>query len=161
MELQEKAMFTKIWRIRRYRDQEAYERDDCYSESVFTGNVLLEEGIGEMWDLICGLGSPTAFSNANARLGVGDDNTAASSSQTGLLGTNTLYKGMETGYPQRSGTSVTWRAVFSGSEANFDWNEFTVDNGSGAEINMNRKVDNQGTKTSGQVWTLDLTITLS
>ena len=69
---------------------------------------------------------------------------------------------MEASYPQRSGQTVTWRAVFGSSDANFAWNEFTVASGnSDAAVNLNRKVSAQGTKASGQTWTVDLAITLS
>lgn len=157
------AHYQTRWVIRRFADDAAFARGEAFSESVIDGNLLLNEGIGTAWDLICGLGSPTAFSEANAYLGVGDSNTAESAAHTGLqASTNKLYKAVSAGYPQRSGQAVTWRAVFSGGEANFAWNEFTVANGnSDAASNLNRKVSAQGTKASGQTWTLDLTITLS
>ena len=83
----------------------------------------------------------------------------ANASDTGLVGT-TEYQPMEATYPQISGRGVTWRAVFTGTEANFDWLEFTVANGnSNAADNLNRRLSNQGTKASGQTWTADLTIT--
>jgi hypothetical protein len=56
---------------------------------------------------------------------------------------------------------VTFRSVFDGTEANWDWNEFGVDNGASAGKNLNRKVSAQGTKASGQTWTLKLDITFS
>jgi hypothetical protein len=52
--------------------------------------------------------------------------------------------------------------VFGSADANYAWQEFTVANASsGTGKNLNRKVSNQGTKASGQTWTLDLAITLS
>ena len=134
-----------------------------YQVARIDGNLLLNEGIGEMWDLICGLGTPTAFSNANARIGVGDSSTAAAATQTGLqASTNKLYKGMETSYPSRTGQTVTFRAVFGSAEANFAWNEFSIANGaSDSAINLNRLVSAQGTKASGQTWTVDVAISLS
>jgi hypothetical protein len=53
------------------------------------------------------------------------------------------------------------RSVFGSADANYAWNEFSVRNGATADKNMNRKVEAQGTKASGQTWTLDLQITLS
>ena len=151
------------WTIRRYADDEAYQRNEMYSESVVDGNALLNEGIAVIWDLACALDTPTAFSNAAAYLGVGDSSTAESAAQTGLqAASNKLYKAMEASYPSRSGQTVTWRSVFGSSDANFAWNEFTVANGnSDASVNLNRKVSSQGTKASGQTWTLDLSITFS
>lgn len=162
MNLTEAVRYSTRWLIRRYDSESAFERGESYEESEIQGNLLLNEGIAELWDLTCGLGSPTAFNNANARLGVGDSATAAAASQTDLqAATNKTYKAMSASYPSRSGQTVTWRAVFGSSDANYAWEELVIDNGSGAGKTLNRKVSAQGTKASGQVWTLDLSITLS
>jgi hypothetical protein len=81
--------------------------------------------------------------------------------ETGLAAsTNKLYKAMEDGYPSISGQTVSFRSQFNSSEANFAWNEFTVANGdSDSADNLNRKVSSQGTKSSGDVWILTLSIT--
>lgn len=161
--MNETIRYKTEWKIRKYANDEAFDRGEAFEEAIVEGNLLLNEGIGELWDLSCGLGTPTAFSNANAHLGVGDSSTAESAAHTGLqASTNKVYKAMESGYPSRSGQTVTWRSVFGSSEGNFAWNEFTVANGNsdGAD-NLNRKVSSQGTKASGQTWTLDLAITFS
>ena len=152
----------KLWTIRRYENNNDFEQDKPYSISNFEENLLLNEGIALLEDLLIGAGG-TAFNNANAYLGVGDSNTAAAATQTGLqAATNKAYVAMAATYPQRSAQTVTWRAVFDGSTGNFSWQEFTVANGnSDASVNLNRKVENQGTKASGQTWTLDLAITIS
>jgi hypothetical protein len=148
--------------ITKFADRRAYAAGDPYEQSVINGNILLNEGIGAMWDLICGLGTPTAFDNANAQIGVGDSSTAEAASQTDLqAATNKTWKAMESGYPQRSAQTVTFRSVFGSTEANYAWNEFSVRNGATADMNMNRKVSAQGTKASGQIWTVDVQITLS
>lgn len=163
----EKLSYKTLWTIRKFESDEAqhaWERGEGqpYETIEIEGNLLLNEGIAELWDLVCGLGSPTAFSNANARLGVGDSSTAESANQTDLqAATNKTYKAMSASYPQRSGQTVTWRAVFASGDANYAWNEFCVDNGSTAGKTLNRKVSAQGTKAVGQSWTLDLAITLS
>jgi len=170
----DKGMMEKKWIIRRYNSYQDYldgklpdkiidaTGKELPGESVFYHNVLLSEGITEMLNLLTGLGTPTAFSNASAYLGVGESTTAADATQTGLLGTTVTYKPMETGYPTISGGTVTWRSVFDGVSANNAWQEFTVANGSdNTAVNLNRKVDDQGTKASGQTWTLDLEITWS
>lgn len=126
------------------------------------GNLLLNEGINAVWTLVAG-GSETAYNNANAEIGVGDSTTAESATQTDLqAATNKLFKAMDSGYPTY-GTSqkITFRATFGSSEANYAWQEFSVRNGNTANKNLNRKVSNQGTKTSGQTWQVTLEITLS
>jgi len=162
MEIKEKGCMTRIWTTKKYENQEAYERDDAFETVVNKGNLLLNEGITEMWKLIGGI-TATAFSNANAYLGVGDSATAASASQTGLQArTNKAYVAMASSYPQVSNQTITFQAVFDGSTAIFAWNEMTVANGSSdSATNMNRKVSAQGTKVLGQIWTLTLAITLS
>lgn len=135
----------------------------AYDVACFDGNILLNEGIDELWDLGTGTGSPTAWNNANARLGVGDSSAAESASQTGLqAASNKTYKGMNSGYPTAATQKGTWQADFTGAEANYAWNEFTVSNAADdTGKNLNRRVSAQGTKTSGQIWTLTLDITLS
>ena len=134
-----------------------------YDLSQFAPNLLLNEGITTLQQFITGTGTPTAFSNANGYLGVGDSSTAASATQTGLqASTNKLYKAMDTSYPAISNQTTTWQSTFQNADANWAWNEFTVANGSSdSSVNLNRKVSAQGSKTSSQVWTLQLAITWS
>ena len=147
------------WSVERVRDLGIFERPSLL---WVPGNVLLNEGINLLWTLACG-GSGTPWNNANAYIGVGDSDTAESADQTGLLGTNKAYKGMDSGYPQYgSNQQARWQATFGAAEANFTWNEITVANGSSDDaVNLNRKVQNLGTKASGTTWVAQLTITLS
>ena len=150
------------WCIRKYADDAAFNRDEPFAVEEIDGNLLLNEGITALQNLLTGAAA-TAFNNANSYLGVGDSSTAAAATQTGLqAATNKLYKAMEASYPAIAGQVTTWRSVFGSADANFAWNEFTVASGnSDASVNLNRKVSAQGTKASGQTWTLDLAITWS
>jgi len=160
--VKEAANHKSKWIITKYQDDAALANGQAYEVVEIDNNLLLNEGIGEMWDLICGLGSPAAYNNANAQLGVGDSTTAADAAQTDLqAATNKTWKGMEATYPQRASETVTFRALFGSADANYDWREFSLRNGATADKNMNRKVDTQGTKVAGQTWTLDLQITLN
>jgi hypothetical protein len=127
-------------------------------------NVALNEGLQGIIKLICGLTSPpTAWDNSNARLGVGDNNTAASATQTALqAATNKTYKAMDSGYPQRTNQTAEWRATFGSSDANYAWEEYTVVNAADdTGVNLNRVCSSKGTKSSGETWTLSLQITFS
>ncbi len=137
-------------------------RERPVAERVVTGNLLLQEGIVALFTLLTG-GAEAAFSAANARIGVGDSNTPAADTQTGLQGTNVAFMGMDAGYPvvgAAADKSVTFRATFGPSDANWAWEEWTVDNGATAGRNLNRKVESLGTKSGGS-WQLTVTISLA
>jgi hypothetical protein len=179
MEVKERIGFKTEWRINKFKDTgnivaEALQKGlsleeaiiiagkDYVGSEVFEGNLGLNEGLGELIDIICSLGTPTKWDNTNAYLGVGDSNAAESATQTGLQGTNKTYKAMDTGYPQRSNQTAEWRATFGSADANHSWQEFTVSNSnSDTGKNLNRKVADKGTKASGETWTLSLKITFS
>jgi len=100
----------------------------------------------------------TAFDNANAHLGSGDDGTAFNAAQTDLIGSNKLRKGMESSYPQRTDNVLTFRSLFGTSDANWSWNEWGVFNDSSSGVMLSRKVESLGTKTSAQSWLLTASI---
>lgn len=100
------------------------------------------------------------LNGSNAYLGVGDSNTAFSAAQTDLqAASNKTRKGMDSGYPQRSGAVLTFRALFGQSDANYAWQEHAVFNASTAGIMINRKVESLGTKANTQSWLLTVTVT--
>lgn len=125
------------------------------------GNLLLNEGINNVFVLICGSGG-TKYDNSNARLGVGNSNTAAVATQTALIGGSTLLKAMDATFPT-NGTlqKATFRSTFGSSEGNFAWEEWTIDNGASANLNLNRKVTVLGTKVSGTTWVFTVEVSLS
>lgn len=155
------ATHKSLWVVRKYADLASFQKDEPFAICEIDGNLFLNEGISLMLSRFIG-GAGTAFDNSNAHIGVGDGTGEALASQTGLQGENKTYIPMEANYPQVSGQSVTFRAVADGDTANHNWREFTVANGnSDAAVNMNRKVDDQGTKAQGQVWTVDLILSIS
>lgn len=161
--MQETLREHVTWRIRKFKTDLAQAFDVPFEICEFEGNLLLNEGINELLTLACGTGA-TKFDATNAYLGVGDSNSAAAATQTGLqAATNKLYKAMDSSYPTYgSSQKITFKATFGSSDANFAWEEFSVANGnSDTAKNLNRKVSSQGTKSSGQIWELTLEITLS
>lgn len=140
------------------------------------GNLLLNEGIQRMLDMTM-IATVTSnqtasnpWSNANAYTGVGDSNAAEAATQTDLsAATNHFYKAMNATYPSRSNQTISFQSDFTGTEANYAWQEWSVAAGatgaSGAGFttgttNLNRKVASLGTKASG-TWTLTCQITFS
>jgi hypothetical protein len=176
----EKIAWKAKWRIDKFQDLNgevakalqaglsSQEAVNLYGD-VFVGterfdcNIALNEGLQELIDVICGLGTPTKWDASNARLGVGDSSTTETAAQTGLqAATNKTFKTMDSGYPQRSNQTAEWRATFGSDDANFAWEEYTVVNAeSDTGKNLNRKTASKGTKSSGETWTLSLQLTFS
>lgn len=140
---------------------EKYDANGVLFEVVeFDDNVFLNSGINAIWTAVCG-GTFTAFNSTNARIGVGDSDTAASATQTDLQGTNKTYKGMDSGYPSYgSDQKVVFKATFGSDDANYAWKEFVIKNNSSG-ICIDRKVSSQGTKASGQTWVPTITLTIT
>ena len=146
-----------------YTEREAVDLFGMPQMTTFKHNLLLNEGINELFTLICS-SSGTKFDNSNSYIGVGDSSTAEDAAHTGLqASTNKLYVAMDATYPTYgTAQKATWRSTYTSANGNFAWNEFTVANGnSDSSKNLNRKVSSQGTKQSGQTWEISLEITMS
>ena len=89
METRERISWEAEWFIHRFKDPtgeiavllQAGMRLEAVVEAFpvhflstdrFEGNVALNEGLQALIELICGISSPTAWDNSNARIGVGD-----------------------------------------------------------------------------------------
>jgi len=143
----------------RGREDEFHRLFKPYQVIEGEGNCLLNSGIDEMWDLITG-DSSNHFDNTNARIGVGDSDTAADATQTDLqAATNKTYKDMENGYPTSTSQKAIFKASFGSDEANYAWNEWVVKQSTSGKC-LNRKVENLGTKSTG-TWALEVSVTLS
>ena len=132
--------------------------NEYLGQEVEERNLFLNEGLNDIFNKVVGtLG--TAFNNANARVGTGTSTTAAVATQTGLLA-GAVFKAMDATYPLGAGSNqnVDFRGTYGSADANQIWSEFTVDNGSGPNINLHRTVSAQGTKVSGQTWVLTITL---
>lgn len=152
----EQASWRPQWTVEKYRGDSV--PDNLYATKRVDGNLLLNAGITALLTLLIG-GTATAFSNANARIGVGDGTASAAATQTGLQGANKTYKGMDVSYPQVTNQTLTLRSTFGPTEANYDWQELAVDSGA-TGVTLNRKVEDHGTKASGDTWVVTLTITI-
>jgi len=165
IKLGEKLTFKRKWTIEKFNSQKDFEMGKSFEKNEIKHNCLLNEGINELFTILCSAASGTKFDNTNAYLGVGDEGTTpAAPAQTGLLAaTNKFYKAMDLTYPTYgTAQKATWRSTFAALEANYAWKEFTVINGADdTHTNLNRLVSDQGTKTSGQVWQLTFEISIS
>ena len=170
----EKAFENAVWKIDRWASEEDKKAGKIYSKeeaiklfgvpqfTEFERNCLLNEGINELFTLICSA-SGTKYDNATAQTGVGDSTTAAAATQTDLqAATNKAYVGMMAGFPTYgTDQKATWKSSYDGTTANYAWQEFIVRNGATALKDLCRKVSAQGSKASGQVWELNIEISLS
>ena len=107
-------------------------------------------------------GPPTWFDNSNAYIGVGDSTTAFAADQTDLqAASNKVRVGMDSTYPTISTNVLTFQATFESGVGNFDWEEWAVFNASSAGTMLCRKVEDNGTKSSGQTWVFQVQLTIS
>ncbi len=102
----------------------------------------------------------TYFDNSNAALGVGDDNTAFSVTQSVLQaeagGSSSTRMGMDSGYPSRdpdsdgSDRTIRFQSTFDSGEGNHEWLEWGIfnDTTSSSGVMHNREVEDLGKKTN-------------
>jgi len=159
--IKDKIYLKRRWTIERFASQADYEANNSYEKSIVNHNLLVKEGINELFTILCSAGG-TEFDNTNAYLITGTGSGAAADTDVEGTFTAGVAKGMEAGYPTY-GTlqKAIWRSVFAAGDANQAWAEFGVMNASTGGKLLNRLVSAQGTKTAGQVWQLTFEISLS
>lgn len=121
--------------------------------------ALTTAGINYVSQAVTGLGTP--FNANNARIGVGNGSGAFTVSQTDLQGGSRFRKVMDDGYPQVAPPVITFKSTFEPTEANFAWNEWGIFNAATGGVMLNRVVESNGTKMSGQTWIMEVAITFS
>lgn len=152
--------------VEKWHDSQSYAEGLEPDEIVVReGNLLYNEGINEIWQLVAGTGG-TAYSAANARIGISDDSTASVATGSDLDipgGNNEQFNIQESGYPLAgTGQQITFKSAFASGEANWAWNSWCVVNNTSDSTGfmLNRKQESLGTKSSG-TWTLTVIISLS
>lgn len=156
------ASASELLAAKAYWEQYWLQNQTPYETIVVDGNLMVTAGITLLWTLLIG-GGGTAFTNGNARLGVGNSNTAEAIGQVDLQGGSLLRKAMNATFPSVAAAVITFQSTFSTAEANFTWLEVGTFNSASGATMLNRKVPvgGLGTKASGASWTLTETITLS
>lgn len=119
---------------------------------------LTTNGAEIIADRLYGIGTP--FDNVNAYIGVGNSSVAFSVNQSDLQGGSTFRGGMDSGYPIHSAgtSSIEFRHTFTGSEANFEWDEWAVFNNNSGGTMLNRFVEDNGRKVDEQTWEYTVTV---
>lgn len=162
LDYSEHSAWAVKWVVDKWHSMEEKLSGIAPYETVTDGqNIVLNGGANEILKVISGTGG-TAYNAANSKIYVGTSNTAENASQTGVqaTGANRASASLDSGYPVVDGRTVTYRATFSDTAANFVWNEVSITNGDGANaVALNRKVSPMGTKVGG-VWTVQVTISV-
>ena len=123
--------------------------------------ALTNSGRDVLASLLTGASS-IPFDNANAQIGVGDSTAAFSAAQTDLqAAANKFRKGMDASYPTTEANILTFKSTYGPSEANFAWNEWGVFNAASGGKMLNRVVEYNGTKLSGQTWVFQVALIVS
>jgi len=161
IKVKDEGTFKKKWTIEKFASQKDFEAGNSYEKNVIEHNLLVNEGINELWTLICSA-TGIRYDNGNAFLIVGTGAGAANANDNQATFTAGVTKAMEAGYPTYgTNEKAIWRALYGAGDANQVWQEFGVLNAAAGEQLLNRLVSNQETKTAGQVWQLTFDITLS
>ena len=121
---------------------------------------LTTAGINWFATALMNSGPPTFFDNGHAYIGVGDSSSAFAIGQTDLQGSNKVRVGMDATYPSVATATVTFQATFGSAVANWAWAEWAVFNASSSGTMVSRKVESNGTKSSGQSWVFQVQLAL-
>lgn len=148
-----------LFDIMRKLSHAPYEIHIGHGEPITPLNLMLNEGIDEIWDLATQVDSTNYYTNALARVGVGNSTTAAAAAQTGLQGGSTAFAAMDSTYPTSTSQKINLKGSFPDTFAEFAWEEGTADNGGSPNKNLNRLVQTKGTKPTGETWTSEIQIT--
>lgn len=132
----------------------------------FKGNLLLKAGITRMLNLLVDAGATQAYDATHCRIGVGDSTTAADDDQTSLQAATNKFFQLVDSAPSVTNQTVEFVATFGTGDANFDWEEWGIDQGTasnstGVAPMLNRKVQSMGTKASGATWVFTVSITIA
>lgn len=126
-------------------------------------NELTNEGINYLLTMVATdakTGTPWSSANANLIVGTG----AGAADPTDVEGTFTagVKAAMAATYPTYgTNQKATWKASYGTPTANQVWGEFGVLSQATSGKLLNRKVSAQGTKVAGQVWELEIELTLT
>ncbi len=144
---------------------------------TWEGNLVTTAGLGTVTSLILGLGGQAATGSTTTRMGVGNGAVPAARTDTdlGAAGGSSNRWFQPVTSASQSTTSftndtMTFVATFTGSNANFTWNEWGIDISTptvsagttvGSTLLNHATSAALGTKTSASAWTLTVTIQLS
>lgn len=172
--MRDQLLWRPKWTVEKFHEGEL----EPYDQIAVEGNLIMYGGAASIWDLVTGgeFGAGAAiaaFNAANSFIGVGNGTTSEDATVNDLQGASKHRELMDATYPLNPGTAWTsgassdpenadcvWRSSFESADANFAWNEVALFNDAAAGQMLNRRVFSFGTKVSGDVWTVELTLGL-
>lgn len=179
-EMKESLHWTTEWKIEKFKDDgsglaerlkngtatEEEIKKAKYETVIFPKNLAVTTGLMNICKLVSGTGG-TQW-GTGAYIGVGTSTTAAAIGQTDLVAPSARVA-MDSGWPKDTGGhavgaddgTIQFKSTFDGSTANVAWEEYGVFTASTGGVMLNRLVASKGTKVSGEIWTLQVTITFS
>jgi hypothetical protein len=180
---------TTIWRVERWDEDatrwvtrrsgllkpaaDAFRRllVPSYETSEVVGNVVTTAGWTRASNLLTNQGATQALDATHTRIGAGDGAGTAAAGDTDLsasAGSSHRWFQLVSGVGTVSTNTLAFTASFASADGNFAWNEFGIDVGNTASSNAvaallyNHKTSiAQGTKASGQTWSVTATVTFT
>jgi hypothetical protein len=142
-----------------------------YSESEVLRNLLTTAGIGRIVTLL-NAGTGNLIASTTARVGVGNGAGTAAIGDTDLSASaGSANRWFQTCTVTVPSNVLTFAASFGTADGNFAWNEWGISVGTatvasgntiGSDILLNHKTSiSQGTKASGQTWSVTATVTIA
>lgn len=165
-------------KVTKYENSEKFDRGESYETKVVEGNLITLEGMKTLWKCITqSSDSFNYFDQANTRIGIGNGSTPATINDTDLNGSSKVYQSLVANgisYDDEAGStasgnsaSITLKAQFDGTTANYEWNEWGIFNGDKSQVSptvpvvmLNHKVESMGIKVNGSVWVVEARIQL-
>jgi hypothetical protein len=163
--------------VRRWESEDAYANGGTpyLVTSHENANLITSAGWAALLGGVAGATIGTKFSGAAGRIGVGTGTGPAQVTDTHLSGdtgsgSTTSYYQLVSSAPtintSTAPATLTFQATYGTTVANFAWEEFGIDNFSGSSVTtigtnsvfFNHGISNQGTKVSGQIWQMTVTI---
>lgn len=141
-----------------------------YSVARVEGNLITNAGWTRLMNLLTNQGATQALDATHTRIGVGNSNTAEAYADTDLgaaAGSTNRWFQLVSGAGTLGTRTLAFSASFGTADGNFAWNEFGIDFGLASGNTVTAPLFNhkagiaQGTKASGQTWTVTATITFT
>lgn len=162
-------------KIIKYNTLKSYELKIPDEVTTVKGNLVTVKGMQCLWRCITGVAADgtewVPYSLANMHIGVGNGESAATTTDTILNGAQTSYQPVESIIYDEEGStssaSITATTTFGVGVASWSWNEWGIFNGDPSTsetpeniIMLNHKIESMGTKSAQATWVMQAVLRL-